>query len=232
LGAILVHELGHVAGCGHTSGTIMDENLVSMVRIYESPGAMDYHLTANIGWIDLWGRERRERYRELLLCEPCEYAAPGTTMLDDSYLFEKLTGGPAFPKAFYAVHLAAKKDFEKGIRFTIGAYDEAKGWGGLLKQESFTLEAITQVALFPGDAPVFKLVFQGAGDKAPTTISSRTKGAVYSATVRLKGGETIPFVIKRNALGETLVIDHLPPEGGTKRLYELNTVLKSYGITI
>jgi hypothetical protein len=61
LKGILLHEVGHVLGCEHVRGTIMDENIADIVNdVYDRQAIAPYRLTS----ID--------RDKELLLCNLCD----------------------------------------------------------------------------------------------------------------------------------------------------------------
>ena len=203
---VLVHELGHVAGCGHVTDTVMDADLAGLIA-----GDRVSKLF-NSSSIDWWGKS----YRELLLCETCGYEQPFLGVLDPR-LFERLSGIKGISGT---VQLEEKADRTNEIVFSLHS---PRRYGA-----RFTLGGITKVAELEGEGPVFRQIFLRDGKLA--VLSSRTKGVVYSGHVKTAQGELLPFLIKRNVAGSTYTIDHLTESGETLRLFRLYHVLKRHGM--
>jgi len=232
LGAIVMHELGHVAGSGHVDGTIMDPRIFRLVNFYADRRGSDFHLRyQNIHFIDLWGFKRMDRYRELLLCDGCEFAKPGWNKLEDHRTFEKSIGRRVPEYGYVISSMSAKKENAESLEFQLWAHhgspSELAPFGN-----SFTVKKFTRTATFKGEGVVFRQQFRRPGDREPTTLESRSDGYVAQGDVTGANGAIITVVLKRNVYGETMRLDWVDDEGKLRPIYELETVLKSYGIDL
>lgn len=85
---VLVHELGHVYGCGHVAHTIMDERYFARLAIQE-----ELNRALLLGRIDSW--------RELYICNECPIDAKGTLgMVTTTTQAGKLTTDDGTSEAF------------------------------------------------------------------------------------------------------------------------------------
>jgi hypothetical protein len=103
LHAMLLHELGHVLGCGHVAETIMSEKLALQVRYFQQYRPTE-HTAFALTQID--------QARELYVCDECAIAVEGPLRDRDS--FNTLTGRDAKGLASLAFSVPALRGDSRG----------------------------------------------------------------------------------------------------------------------
>lgn len=196
LATVITHELGHVFGCAHANGTIMDENIGDLVRYskYRStseevpPRDLDKYL------VDI----QPEHGRELVHCELCEGTPKyngqiavrlpvGSLMF--SWMWDLLTAGVKFPLS--------------GIMRTISHVSlisvppQPKDVGGLTLM--LQLDGVEKIRVERDPVEMFKVAYRKEGRWIRR--SSHPEGVTYSGQLVDVFGEMFPAILSMNVAG-------------------------------
>jgi len=195
-----VHELGHVLGCGHVSGTILAEDFFQpFEKTFQQSPPESYDsekARANLFWPD--------QKRELLTCVDCPVRVTyGYTHTHWDY-FVLLFGVEALHQVSPAYYIDLSKA-GPNVPFEIHfGSDSAPEFNKVLSLGNEKLEEITR-----GDLPLFKVSFREAAGGDLQTYASFQASLRYRGTLVGRGdkGEAIafPVEIQRNTPAGAMV---------------------------
>ncbi len=195
-----VHELGHVLGCGHVNGTIMEETFFAAFEATFDKGAPENYKTAKDRADFFWP----DQTAELLTCEHCPVrvtrswthtqwdafdAMFGTEALNQvvpSYFIELSQPGRGVP---FRLHFGADSGFDQTVSLTNQKLEET----------------------VRGDLPLFKVSFQEAEGRPLQSYASFQTALRYTGTLIGHGGEMgaeipIPVEVIRNSERGAMVL--------------------------
>ena len=179
--AVILHEVGHVLGCGHVSGTIMDENLSALLQ---------HLIAAPFSFLKI------DSTRELAVCADCEVVTSGSVGGSESFTasarqtFSYFTGKPAGVGPLTGT-LTLSADLTSA---TLVLAD---------LQNHFPFRIALQATVL--DAPIrsgYSEVFRSAiMDPLQRIYRESEKGyaGVYFGSTTLATGQTVHLVLTRNA---------------------------------
>lgn len=183
LDGIVLHELGHIYGCDHTSGTIMNAEISADLRLAQLLPTGNPYL------------KHIDHVRELALCYGCGWVA--STVLTDypelpaKTTFERLTGRA--PKGTIGLILIGNDQNGVSQNYQLQLRDE-------LGVENFQLEMMGGGGIYTGDTHSFRVYRwwnNGTGMNVSMALSPHV-GFSQLGTVKTRSGETYPILAIRN----------------------------------